>query len=393
MTAALLNGTFIQGFELDDWHSEAPLHSNSLILPALFASLSLLPTPVSGKDFLLAYIVGLEIGPRIGNALYGKHILSMGWHSGAVFGPSASCAAVCKLLSLNAARVEDALGIACTQACGLMSAQYESEVKRMQHGFGARNGLLGAMLAKGGYVGIKRVYEREYGGFLKQFSSGNGKEPPYLVDEICMRLGEEWKTINVKVKPYASMAATHAGVDCVSKAQEAYPDLFASENLVNIESIELSMGAVSFHHGGFEVQRPLTCTGAQMSCKYIACTQLVDRQVLPPQFKADMLDRDVIWVLLEKTKCTLEERLLWGQELKVVFKGGQSIKVETDKARGVDPGLSDEEVVEKWRGLMNAVIGDERRDMIEREVLNLDVSMDVGVLGKMLESRTLNPIE
>jgi len=153
------------------------------------------------------------------------------------------------------------------------------------------------------------------------------------------------------------------------------------------------MGAVSFHHGGFEVQRPSTCTGAQMSCKYIACTQLVDRQVLPPQFKADMLDRDVIWVLLEKTKCTLEERLLWGQELKVVFKGGRSIKVETDKARGVDPGLSDEEVVEKWRGLMNAVIGDERRDMIEREVLNLDVSMDVGVLGKMLESRTLNPIE
>ena len=36
----------------------------------------------------------------------------------------------------------------------------------MQHGFAARNGLLGTLLARGGYVGIKKVLEREYGGFL-----------------------------------------------------------------------------------------------------------------------------------------------------------------------------------------------------------------------------------
>lgn len=244
LSAALLNGTFIQGFKLDDWHSEVPLHSNSIILPSLFAALSLSPKPVSGKDFLLAYIVGLEVGPRVGNALYGKHILSMGWHSGAVFGPSVSCAAVSKLLGLDAAQIEDGLGIACTQACGLMSAQFESEVKRMQHGFAARNGLLAAMLARGGYVGIKRVYEREYGGFLKQFSAGNGKEPNYLVEEISKRLGEEWKTSNVKLKPYASMAATHAGIDCVRKAQEQHPELLAKGNLGNVESIIMRMGDV-----------------------------------------------------------------------------------------------------------------------------------------------------
>src|ERR1700687_4709542 len=33
--AALLNGTFIQGFELDDFHPFAPLHSTSVVLPAL----------------------------------------------------------------------------------------------------------------------------------------------------------------------------------------------------------------------------------------------------------------------------------------------------------------------------------------------------------------------
>jgi len=35
--AALLNGTFIQGFELDDYHAQAPLHSAAVVIPALLA--------------------------------------------------------------------------------------------------------------------------------------------------------------------------------------------------------------------------------------------------------------------------------------------------------------------------------------------------------------------
>ncbi|MGD0701665.1 MAG: MmgE/PrpD family protein [Trebonia sp.] len=50
---------------------------------------------------------------------------------------------------------EDAFGMAATQSCGLMSAMYESMVKRMQHGFASRNGLTAAALAASGYVGIK----------------------------------------------------------------------------------------------------------------------------------------------------------------------------------------------------------------------------------------------
>ncbi len=55
-------------------------------------------------------------------------------------------------------------------------------------------------------MGIKKVYEREYGGFLTIFSSWNGKEPQFLVEEITAGLGELWKTANVKLKPYSVMA-------------------------------------------------------------------------------------------------------------------------------------------------------------------------------------------
>jgi 2-methylcitrate dehydratase PrpD len=145
-SAAMLNSSFIQGFELDDYHPLAPLHSNSLVLPAMLAAAPRVGR-VSGESFLLGAILGYETGPRVGQALGGLDMLSRGWHSGVVFGPLAAAAAAGTLYGLDAAGFEDAFGMAATQSCGLMSAMYESMVKRMQHGFASRNGLTAAALA------------------------------------------------------------------------------------------------------------------------------------------------------------------------------------------------------------------------------------------------------
>lgn len=82
LSAALINSTFIQGFELDDWHSEAPLHSNAILIPTLLALCEHLAAQpgggrrtVTGEDFLDSMIVGYEVGPRVGRGLWGPHIL------------------------------------------------------------------------------------------------------------------------------------------------------------------------------------------------------------------------------------------------------------------------------------------------------------------------------
>ena len=170
-SAAILNSSFIQGFELDDYHPRAPLHSNALVLPAMIAA-SPHAGKVPGSRFLLGAILGYETGPRVGQALGGLDMISRGWHSGVVFGTLSAAVSAGTLYSLDAARFEDALGMAATQSCGLMAAQFESMVKRMQHGFASRNGLTAAALAASGYVGIKRVFEREYGGYLAVFGEG-----------------------------------------------------------------------------------------------------------------------------------------------------------------------------------------------------------------------------
>src|ERR1700678_412291 len=207
-SAAMLNSSFIQGFELDDYHPLAPLHANSLVLPAMLAAAPHVG-PVSGARFLLGAILGYETGPRVGLALGGLDMISRGWHSGVVFGPLAAAASAGTLYGLDAAGFEDALGIGATQSGGLMSAQFESMVKRMQHGFASRDGLTAAALAASGYVGIKRVFEREFGGWLSTFGDCHKTFP----SEIYAGLGTVWQTQVYSIKPYAAMGLLHAAID------------------------------------------------------------------------------------------------------------------------------------------------------------------------------------
>ena len=68
--------------------------------------------------------------------------------------------------------------MAATQSCRAhVSDVHESMVKRMQHGCATRNGLTAAALAASGYVGIKRVFERPYGGWLAVFGEGHRTLP------------------------------------------------------------------------------------------------------------------------------------------------------------------------------------------------------------------------
>ena len=131
----------------DDWHYGAPCHSASIIIPAILAATEVLKKQgkiVSGKDFLLAAIVGFEVSPRIGLGLGGSALLDRGrsipglaWirldpsctvgiHSGTLMGHQGSAAASSKLLGLTPRQTEHAVGFASTQACGLQSAQFGS---------------------------------------------------------------------------------------------------------------------------------------------------------------------------------------------------------------------------------------------------------------------------
>src|ERR1700685_3998065 len=285
-SAAMLNSSFIQGFELDDYHPLAPLHSNSIILPAMLAAASRLGR-VAGERFLLGAVLGYETRPRVGQALGGLAMLSGGCHPGLVFGPIPAAAAAGTLYGLDAAGFEDAFGIGATQSCGLMSAMYESMVKRMQHGFASRNGLTAAALAASGYVGIKRVFERPYGGWLAVFGEGHRTYP----EEIYAGLGNLWETERIAVKAYSAMGLLHAAID-------AALELRSKVDVNQIHRIDIDMSEAAYAHGGWKAERPLEVIGAQMNVAYVVAVALLDGHLLIGQFTKDRINGDDVWALI-----------------------------------------------------------------------------------------------
>ncbi len=168
---------------------------------------------------------------------------------GAVFGPPAAAAAAAKLLGLSPEEIEDAFGTACTQACGLEAAKYESMAKRMQHGFAARNGLFAALMSKESYTGIDQVFERPHGGYLACFGNGSNHDEHYLPAKLTDGLGTNWRGMSgMRIKPYASQISTHAPINCIEMLQEQYPEHL--EDLKSIQKIKVTLAEVPFAHGG-----------------------------------------------------------------------------------------------------------------------------------------------
>lgn len=395
LPAALLNSAFIQAFELDDWHGLAPLHSNAIILPALLSLASHQKTvgkTVSGQDLLLGMITGCEVGPRVGLAVGGGEILSRGWHSGTVFGHPASAAACSKLLGLDKNQIEDAFGIACTQACGLMSAQFESSVKRMQHGFAAKNGLFSALIAESRYKGISTVFDRGYGGYLNVFTLGASE--PAKPNEVLKELSETWQLMNMNIKPYACMAGIHATIDCVKELQTKH-----TLEAKDIKKITIELGGPAFHHGGWQAERPLTEMGAQMNNAYIAAAQIIDHDINMKTFASANLNRDELWELIPKIQCQHREEVdqmprqnKLCTRMTVEIEDGQVLQSEVIHPKGVKKQLTAEEIIEKFCHLTRDLLSPQQQQDIIQFVSHLDQVEDSSELFKLFNLDIANPI-
>jgi 2-methylcitrate dehydratase PrpD len=379
--AAVLNGTYIQGFELDDFHPLAPLHSCSLLIPALLSTASVRNGVTTGAEFLLGAIAGFEVGPRVGYTLHGTQMLDRGWHSGPVFGTHSAAMASGKLRGLPPAQLEDALGLAGTQSAGLMAAQYEAMSKRMHHGLAARNGFYAAGLAAAGYTGIKRVFEREYGGFLSVFGEGHNPDASLLIGE----LGQRWETTIIVVKCHAAMGGLLGAIDAARKLRKSVAP-------ADISKIDITVGETVYKHGWWTPERPLTPIGAQMNIGYATAAALLDGNVLPEQFTPARLDADDIWSLIAATTVHLDESLAhadvseWFRtDVAVTARDGALHHARVVHPHGApsDP-VTNDELVAKFHALADRVTSRGRAEAIERAVVGLDDLGDTDNLVDLL---------
>ncbi|MEK7230893.1 MAG: MmgE/PrpD family protein, partial [Pseudomonadota bacterium] len=162
-TAALANGAAAHALDFDDQHDPARVHANCVVLPTLLATAEDIGN-VSGKDFLLAHAIGVELHARLGLACYNS--LGKGWHPTMIFGTLAASLAAGRLLKLDAEGLRNALGMAFHQASGSAQSMRDGVLsKRLGAGFAARAAVLGAFLGADGLSGTRRPLEGSAGLF------------------------------------------------------------------------------------------------------------------------------------------------------------------------------------------------------------------------------------
>jgi 2-methylcitrate dehydratase PrpD len=208
--AALLNGATSHTFDFDDTHMKTVIHPSGPVASALLALAE--RQAVSGRDFLHAFILGVEAECRIGLSVYPAHY-DTGWHITATAGVFGAAAAAGRLLKLNEQQMVWALGTAATQACGIRET-FGTMAKPLHPGLAARNGLLAALLAKKNLTSAEQGIEGRRG-FAAVLSTR------FRPEAITEGLGKSWEILSNSYKPYACGVVIHPAIDgCIQLRNE-----------------------------------------------------------------------------------------------------------------------------------------------------------------------------
>jgi len=381
--AALVNGTLIQSFELDDVHRQVVLHVGAVTLPPLLAITEIRPG-LSGRDFLQSAVAGYEIGPRVGKCMGPQHI-GQGWHSGATVGVFSAVSGAAAALRLSAEQTVHALGIAGTQSSGLMAAQYGAMVKRMHAGRAAQSGLYGALLAQSGFTGIVDVFESPYGGFCSTFSRSSDR---FNLDELSWELGRAWETMRISLKFYSCVGSNHTTLDAIRAMQDKTP--FGADD---IASIVVHGSQVTVEHVGWPYQ-PQGLVSAQLNLPFCVATLLLEGDVFVDQFTDEIVDDKRRIELSKKVSVVHDPSITargsnYRHMVRVELRLNNGVKLEqtVEAPRGSEHSFASEaDIVQKFRKLATHVISDAKADSIVNLVLGAEKLEQAEQIARALAS-------
>ena len=148
--AALANGAMAHALDYDDTHFGSVVHISA---PTVTTAMTLGEAlGATGKQILTAIVAGAEVGCRIGSVAP-KAFHQQGFHATAVVGTFGATVTATKLLSLDANKTANALGIAGSQASGIMQCFNDGTwTKQLHVGWSAHSAVIAAHLADCGFV-------------------------------------------------------------------------------------------------------------------------------------------------------------------------------------------------------------------------------------------------
>lgn len=340
LLAALMNGISADVLAFSDTHLKTVIHAGGVIGPAALALAE--RTPVTGKDFLHAFLLGIEVACRVGLSVYPWHY-ARGWHITGTAGTFGAAAAAGKLLGLDEQRMTWALGIAATQAAGLRE-MFGSMCKSLHGGRAAQNGLSAALLARNGFTSSECAIEAPRG-----FAHVLGESPNLAT--ITAGLGVTFEVSQNTYKPFPCGVVIHPVIDgCIAlKATHAFA-------AADIRRVALRVHPLVLELCGR--QTPATTFEAKLSVYHSAAASILKGRMTEQEYAVTCLsDREVI-ALRDRVEATADAAIREEEaDVVIEFADGKTLHHHVDYATGsTQRPMSDADIETKFRGLAAPVL-------------------------------------
>ena len=381
--AVLVNATAGHAFELDDIHKESIVHAGSIATPVVVA-LAEQAGGASGRTLLTAMTTGYEIGTRVGNAAT-MGLFFRGFHPQGASGVFVAAASAARMLNLDAARMQHALGIVGSQAGGLMAAQEGAMVKRFHSGRAAQSGVYSAYLAQRDFTGISDVLEAGYGGYLSSYSDKPN------ASRLTDALGDVWETGKVGYKPHACVTSIHSALD-------AFNHLLKTHHLrpEDIARVDIGMSPMTYTHCAWEYKAQ-GVTAAQMNLFYGIAVIGFDGMAFVAQYAENRLSDPKILDFIKRIHARIDPEIeamgpayRHAARVRVTTQDGRSFDYEILNRRGSPENpLSVDEVIYKFRNVVESCLSGSDIDRVIKLVDQLDQSENTTELFKILAAPRL----
>jgi 2-methylcitrate dehydratase PrpD len=252
MEAGLANGIFAHSMDLDDGHRLAMLHPGACVIPA---SLSLCEAENrTGKELIESIVVGYQVAIALGMMVNPGH-RSRGFHSTGTCGTLGAAAAACKAMDLSETQITNALGLAGTQAAGLLESDHSGSMgKHLHAGRAAQSGILSALLARNGFTGAETILEGDEG-FLKAMTDIDPYTMAHVHPHETDLPMENYHISDVYFKIYPVCRHLHSSIDALLEiVEEEQPELEEIEK-ITVNTYKIAAEHDDYHPTSTEALR------------------------------------------------------------------------------------------------------------------------------------------
>jgi 2-methylcitrate dehydratase PrpD len=351
--------------ELDDVHF-AILHTGAVCVPAAMAVAQRQHCDLG--QVLRAITLGVEATVRIALGMDYLSHRRRGWHATATVGAFGAAAATASLLDLSEGALADALGISGSRTGGSWAFSLDNAMsKRIHPGLAAQNGVVSAYLAAEAISGPHYVLEAADGGFYQAYSDS------WDMDHLDSE-NECYAIEDVEYKWFASCKSVHSPHSAALRIREENPEL-KPEDISQI-TVEVNSSAFSIASKMYEQDSIIS---AQLSIPYGIALGLYGRQGQATDYEEQVLREEKLFALAAKVKVLESEQmnllrkteLKSGATLNVTWRNGQRSNVTVTAPRGTRANpLSREDVIMKFSGLTEPLVGKHNADALIRSVLD-----------------------